>query len=489
MALLKAFIGGFYQTRSPYAGIDKAVNIYTERRVVDGSPVDEWIYGTPGQKLNATLPTGPCRGWFSQDGQTWVVGGAVLYEQTASATYTALGTIPNDGYPVTFASNGDGGSQLAVCGGGQVNVLDLLTDTLTTAVLPFSNPVMIVFQDGYGLVNERDTPKTWFCALEDFTTWDALDFFARSVTSDDTIAQAVTRDRLFVIGSKTTTQYYDSGDADNPWQPYPGTTMQVGAVNWPCVTVFNDVVRMLAISPKGEPRVIQFRADAAVQVLSTPPIVDFLSACTTLADAEAIVYEQNRHAFYVITCPSSPDEIQTYHCDLTEQNTWAARAGFNTTTGGYTRWRARGLTATNQNVYVGDYLTGDVYTLDLDTYADNGVTIRRERIAPLLSGEPQWLYVHQAQLLAQVGVGLATGNTEDTDPQVELLISRDAAQTWVSAGAAPLGKLGEYACRTIWHNLGRFRADLAAFRIIQTAKVRCAWGSLALTTEQGTGQL
>lgn len=487
--LLKAFIGGFYRTRSPYAGIDQAVNLFTEKRLVPGSPNDDWIYGTPGLKFNATLPTMPCRGWFTQDGQTWVVGGAVLYEQTAAATYVSRGPIPDDGYPVTWASNGDGGEQLAVCGGGQVNVLDLLTNTLTTATLPFSNPVMIVFQDGYGLVNELGTPKTWFCALEDFLTWDALDFFARSVTSDDTIGMAVTRDRLFVLGSKTSTQYYDSGDADNPWQPYPGTTMQVGAVTWTAITVYNDVVRMLAMSAKGEPRIIQFRADAQVQELSPPPIVDFLSACSTLASAEAMVYEQANHPFFVITCPGSPAEIQTYHCDLSEQNQWAARAGLNTTTGAYTRWRARGTTSTNQQVYVGDYSTGDVYTLDLDTYADNGVTLKRERIAPLLSGEPQWLTIRQLWLLAQNGVGLSTGNDEDTDPQVELSISRDAAQTWVSAGAARLGKIGEYTCRTIWRNLGRFRADLAAVRIVQTAAVKCAWGPLALTTENGTGRL
>ncbi len=173
--LLSSFIGGFYQTHSTTANIDQAVNIYTETREVDGSPKQKWIYGTPGLKFNATLATGPCRGWFSQDGQTWVVNGNVLYEKTGTTTYVSRGTIPDDGLPVTFASNGDGGDQLGICGGGQVNVLNLLTNALTTAVLPFSNPVMIVFQDGYGLVYELGTPKTWFCALEDFSSWDAFD--------------------------------------------------------------------------------------------------------------------------------------------------------------------------------------------------------------------------------------------------------------------------------------------------------------------------
>jgi hypothetical protein len=299
----------------------------------------------------------------------------------------------------------------------------------------------------------------------------------------------VTRDRLFVIGSKTSTQYYDSGDADNPWAPYPGTTMQIGGVSWMTITVYNDVVRMLAKSAKGEPRIVQFRADAQVQVLSTPAIVNFLTNCTDLSDAEAMVYEQHDHPFYVITCPSSLDDIKTYHCDLLEQNLWAARAGFYEETGLYTRWRARGNTETGNMIFVGDYATGDVYTLDLDTYEDNGVTLKRERIAPYLSSEPQWLFLRQAQLIAQQGVGLSTGNTEDTDPQVELLISRDTGQTWISAGVAALGKIGVYTQRTIWRNIGRFRADLGVIRVIQTAAVKCAWGGVALTTEKGSGQL
>ncbi len=54
---------------------------------------------------------------------------------------------------------------------------------------------------------------------------------------------------------------------------------------------------------------------------------------------------------------------------------------------------------------------------------------------------------------------------------------------------AALGKIGVYTQRTIWRNLGRMRADLGVVRVIQTAAVKCAWGGLALTTENGSGQL
>jgi len=489
--MLQNFNGGFYKTRLPILGSDQAINLYTETREVEGAQKQKWMYGTPGKDLLLTVSgQSDCRGLFTQDGQTWAVIGGMLYEIDIDAgTATELGAIPDDGYPVSFACNGDAGRQLAVVGGAALNVLDLDTNTLTSVTLPFADPVMIVFQDAYGLINQKDTPTFWFSALEDFTTWDALDFVTRSGTSDDLIGLAVTRDRVWSIGSLTTTQYYDSGDADNPWSPYPGTTIQVGCTVWTTITTYNDVVRWIGLGQRGAPRAVQVTADSRAQTFSTPPITDILRACTTLADAEAMVYEQAGHAFYVLTLPSSPDDVKTYHFDILE-NEWGARADFNEATGQYIRWRARGVTASGQTVVVGDYANGKLYLLDLDTYTDNDVTLPRERIAPFLfPNANQWIRLHEAELACQNGVGLSSGNDEDVDPEVELSVSRDGGQTWISAGTARLGALGEYTTRTIWHRLGRFRSDRGLVKIRQTAAVKCAWYGLWVTPEQGTGEL
>lgn len=482
------FCGGFYKTRAPIMGSDQAINLYTETREAKGSPKDVTMYGTPGLKLETTLATAQNRGWFTQDGQTWTIVGDTLYERTAAATYVSRGTVGNDGLLVSFASNGQGGSQLAIVSASNLYTLNLTTNALAVVTLPFSNPVMIVFQDGYGLINEANTPKVWFSALEDFSTWDALDFFARSFSSDNLVGIAVTRDRLWVLGSKTSTQYYDSGDADNPWQPYPGTTIQVGCVTPTSISVYNDTLRWLARSPRGEAKIVQAKADSSVQELSTPPIADVLQSCSTLDDAEAFTYAQNGHAFFVITLPSCPDAVKTYHFDILE-NEWGARAGWDTTTAVYTRWRGRGQTAAGQDILVGDYLTGDVYTLDMTTYADNGVPLIAERTAPYASAENQWIFLRQIELGMQSGVGLA-GTAQGSDPAVELLISRDGAQTFVSAGLASLGKLGVYAARAIWRNLGRVRADRMVIRVRQSDPVARVWGpGLWVTIEKGTGQL
>jgi hypothetical protein len=85
------------------------------------------------------------------------------------------------------------------------------------------------------------------------------------------------------------------------------------------------------------------------------------------------------------------------------------------------------------------------------------------------------------------GAGLVLG--QGSDPQATLEISRDSAHTFVNAGNAPLGKLGEYQDRAIWRRLGRARADRLVIRVTQTDPVPCAWTGAWLRTTNGTGEL
>lgn len=492
--LFQAFCGGFYQTLAPVLAADQAVNVYTETRQGPGSAKEIWLLGTPGLRLFTTVATAGNRGWFSQDGRTFTVVGGRLYEVHVETVMTTdLGAIADDGLPVFFASNGAGGDQLGIVAAGELKVLTLSTNSLSAAVtLPFTGPVMIAFLDGYGLINQVDSPIVWFSALEDLTSWDALDFFTRSNTSDNIVGIAVTKDRVACLGSKTTTWFYDSGDADTPFVPYPGTTIQTGLLSPYLLGVYNDDLLFVAQSDRGQTRVARL-LDTQVQTISTPPIDLFLAESPTFTDAEVLIYYQAGHAFLAVTLPSSPRALQTACFDLTE-GLWHFRAGFDSEAGQYTRWHARGSAVEGTTVFVGDYDSGALYTLDLDAYTDADETggtrvLKRQRAAPYGSTMPQWLFIHAIQLLTQAGVGLS-GTGSGSDPQVQLEISRDGAQTWVDCGLAPLGALGRYTTRTMWRRLGRVRSDLFTFRITQTSPVQCAWGpGVILDLEAGTGQL
>src|SRR5439155_5881088 len=233
MPLWDKFCSGSYTSRSPTLDDEATINLYPVTVESQSNAKQKALIGTPGLRRIMSVATTGCRGLFSEDGRTWCVTGGVLYELDLTAnTATSRGTIADDGKPVSFASNGRGGEQLAICGGGSLYVLDLETNVLTGPVaLPLTNAlVQIEFIDGYLLLLEADTVRVWFSALEDFTNIDALDFWARSQTSDNYVAIAVVRDRVYAMGSASTDLMYDSGAADVPFVPYPGAILYEGIV-------------------------------------------------------------------------------------------------------------------------------------------------------------------------------------------------------------------------------------------------------------------
>lgn len=485
--LWPSFVGPAYRARSQAIAADELINLYTE---VTENAVDvkqTTFYGTPGLKPLLTVGTLGCRGSWSQDGRTFTVVGALLYELNTTVspvTATARGTVRNDGLPVSFASNGRGGEQLAIVSGGQLSILSLTTGLFTSPVaLPLTNAaVMIDFIDGYFVLLEANTIRVWFCALENGLLWDALDFFAVSVFSANLVGIKVWRDRIWAFGSQSTVIYYDSGNADNPFVPYPGSVMEEGLVTPWGVIVMGETIFWLAQDNQGRNRFVS-AVDYSPVVISTPPISFALASYPTIADAEVLGYEQEGHPFIAWTFPTG----ETLVYDAREKD-WHKRDTWDDASGTGQRWRARGLCATDTRLIVGDFQTGALYTLDLDTFQDRGQTIRRLRRAPYPSAENQWLFLDRIELGMQAGIGVTTG--QGSQPKAMLAISKDGGFTYAPPTTTSIGLIGETTNRAIWRRLGRVRADRLVIEITQTDPVRCVWGpGLWLTARPGSGAL
>jgi len=472
VSLFSAFCAGSNVERSTVLDAELTINLFPCTVEAQGSPKQKYLLGTPGIKALGEVATLGGRGVFTQDGRTWTVFGAVLYEVTAWAPFvgTALGPIANDGQPVSWASNGDGGSQLAIVGGGELKILNLGTNVLSAAiVLPLSNqPVAVDYLDGYFLLQEAGTVRVWFSALENGATWDALDFFARSTASDHIVRMVCATNRVWTFGSETFEAYEDVGDADNPFQPIKGSLCQIGcAATW-AVSVGVNTIRWVGTSSRGGPAVYRLEGYSGTRI-STKAISARLGAATTLADAEALTYEQDDHTFYCLTCPSLGVAGETHVFDETE-SAWHQRSHWNTTLGRDEQWNVRGHAYVGTRHVVGSRTTGALWTLDLDTYDDAGGILRAVRQAPYLGSANDWAFVDAFELGVENGVGLANG--QGSDPQIELLVSKDGAKTWWSAGNSPLAPIGEYDDRTFWTRLGRARVDRLVFRVVITDPVR-----------------
>jgi hypothetical protein len=507
MALWPQFVDGSYTTRSANIDAEATLNLYKETVDSASNPKKAYLIGTPGITYKQTafiLASGGtglspgCRGLWTQNGRTFGVFADTLNELTLTGTgatlamtVTSRGSVGQDGLPVFFASNGSGspgGNQLAISSNGALYILNLATNILTGPIVtPLTNPAgPVLFLNGYFLLHELNTLKVWFSELEDGTLWNALDWFARSNTSDNFVGMVALHDQIKVFGTKTGELYYNAGEADNPFLPYPGSVSMDGAVSRFAIKVLGESIIWAA---KNEWDVIRaMRAGSGeATVISTPAVEYAWGQYTTTSDLEMEAYEQEGHPFAVFTFPTAD---ATWIYDLREAS-WHQRTRWDGVVDH--RWRVRGICAPGlQVLLVGDYLQQSVGVLSLDVFAettftgDPGTAIHRLRRAPYVAAENQLLFLDEVELGLQPGVGTALTPA----PTVNLRVSRDFGTTYTALITAAIGAAGAALTRAIWRRLGRSRADRLVLEVSQTDRVRCVWGpGLHLRVTPGSGQL
>jgi hypothetical protein len=168
-----------------------------------------------------------------------------------------------------------------------------------------------------------------------------------------------------------------------------------------------------------------------------------------MSDAIAYTYQQDGHAFYVLVFPSANT---TWVYDVSTQ-AWHERAGF--TNGAFTRHRSNCQMSFNNKIIVGDFESGNIYSFDLEVYADNGQIqkwLRTWRALPTGQNNLKRTAQHSLQLDCESGVGLNLG--QGSDPEVMLRWSDDGGHTWSNEHWATIGKIGQFYRRVFWRRLG-----------------------------------
>ena len=168
-----------------------------------------------------------------------------------------------------------------------------------------------------------------------------------------------------------------------------------------------------------------------------------------ISDATSYTYQQDGHQFYVLNFPSADT---TWVFDVAT-GVWHERAEFSN--GAFARHRANNKCVFANEVVVGDFENGNIYTLDLDIYADNGATqkwLRSWRALPTGENDFNRTAQHALQLNCEAGVGLNAG--QGSDPQAMLRWSDDGGHTWSNEHWRSMGVIGKYGFRTIWRRLG-----------------------------------
>jgi hypothetical protein len=470
-------LGSSYVTRSVNAADNRMVNLFPEV-IPEGGKEPGFLNRAPGLNFLQTVGTGPIRGlWVAKISTSvfYVVSGVEVYKlSSTTGTPTLIGTVSGTG-PVSIADNG---AQIFFACNGPSFIYNINTGVFGPITDPdFPGAVTVGFLDGYFVFNEPNSQKIWVTALLDGYDINALDFASAEGSPDGLVAVSVDHREAWLFGSDSVEVWYDAGLADFPLTRIQGAFNELGCAAAFSVAKLDNTLFWLGTDARGQG--IVYKANGYNgQRVSTHAVEWQIQQYGNISDAIAYTYQQDGHGFYVLTFPSAN---ATWVYDAATQ-AWHERAGWDN--GSFTRHRSNCQCNFVGNIIVGDYQNGNIYTFDLDTYADNGQIqrwLRSWRALPTGTNTLKRTAQHSLQLDAQAGA-LLTPITEyvylttedgfrlitesyenlidettlsvNPPPQFMLRWSDDGGHTWSNEHWAQGGAVGAYGTRIFWRRLG-----------------------------------
>jgi hypothetical protein len=475
-------LGSAYVARSINAADNRMVNLFPEA-IPEGGKEHGFLNRAPGLEFLQTVGSGPIRAlWAHQTNGSdfYVVSGSGVYKLTGlTATPTLLGTLTTSSGPVSIADNG---TQIFFATNPDGFIYNETTNVFAQITDPdFAGAVTVTYLDGYFVFNQPNSQIIWVTQLLDGTSVDPLDFASAEGSPDGVVGLISDHRELWVFGTDSVEVWYDTGGADFPLQRIQGAFNEIGCVSASSIAKLDNGLFWLGTDARGQGIVYRANGYTGVRV-STHAIEYAIAQYGNISDAIAYTYQQEGHAFYVLTFPTGN---ATWVYDVSTQ-VWHERAGWDN--GEFMRHRSNCQCNFGGNIIVGDFQNGKIYRFDLDVYADGSSIqkwLRSWRALPTGQNNLKRTAHHSLQLDCETGVGingfsapetiyLMTENenylitessdyliadqetmaTQGSDPQVMLRWSDDGGHTWSNEHWSPIGKIGAYGHRTFWRRLG-----------------------------------
>jgi hypothetical protein len=441
-------LGSSYVARSVNAADNRMVNLFPEI-IPEGGKEAAFLSRCPGLQFLQTVGTGPIRGlWAHQTNGTdfYVVSGVQVFKLSGlTATPTLLGTVSGTG-PVSIADNG---TQIFFACNGPSYIYNEVTNVFQQITDPdFPGALTVGYLDGYFVFTEPDSQRVWVTSIFEGTQIDALDFASAEGSPDGLVGLIVDHREAWLFGTDSVEVWYDAGLADFPLARIQGAFNEIGCVATFSIAKLDNGLFWLGTDARGQGIVYRANGYTGTRV-STHAVEYAIAQYGNLADAIAYTYQQEGHAFYVLTFPTGN---ATWVYDVAT-GAWHERAGWDN--GAFMRHRSNCQCNFGGNIVVGDYENGNIYRFNLDVFADNGGIqkwLRSWRALPTGQNDLKRTAHHSLQLDCQSGVGLNSG--QGSDPQVVLRWSDDGGHTWSNEHWSPMGKIGQYFHRVFWRRLG-----------------------------------
>jgi hypothetical protein len=420
------------------ADCQRSINLFTRKAQKEGEKTPAHLVSAPGLLLHCDL-TETCRGSLVMDGRLFQVHGSHLYEIYSGGTTRDWGTIASTEGKVSMA---ECVGTISIGDGSGFYSFDPVADTITAITDAPVGRYCIPFNQRI-LYHERDSGRVYYSELNDPTNVPALNFFTAENRPDDLETMIATEDKIWLLGSGTTEVWYDSGDADNPFQRIPGSALFNGCLSGDTARLTDNSVIFVGSNDDGDRQV--FRAQGFQHlIISTRAVEKFLKTAT---DLSAFSYQEDGHTFYVLNAAEG-----SWALDLSTLD-WSERAWLNPATGLLERARAEIHAFCYGTHFVSDYENGKVYKQSTSYYSDNGDPLLRRRVFPGPRKDGRAISIDELFIDMKTGVGL-DGTGQGTDPKVMLRYSIDGGFQWSNEMQGDLGAIGDRTALVRFRRLG-----------------------------------
>ena len=449
----------------------------------DGTHTDYGDVGNDG--LPADLEFNGNQVLIASNGWAWVSTGGAVSPAHFNDPWTDLVIDAVTNTKISSALNpftaADVGAGIDITGGTGFTVQFLTVQSVAAGVATMSGPVGTVgstggqaaqrvparrvqFLDSYfWAMNGTNSKQFNLSNLLDGTTWDPLQFASKEGYPDNIGSMLSDHEEMYIFGDEQSTEVWRANGQVQPNFPYqrdPGAFM-----HWACRALFSPVrvyngVGWLAGDQKRGGVFAAYAEGYQPRRISTHAIEQAWNKYTKTSDAISYSEFLNGHHFWVITFPTA----NATWCYDFNTGMWHRRGWWNGASSDRTRVAFQcflGLGTLSDAFYGGDWQNGNIYTVSMANFTDNGVIPERIRTAPYIAREAD-LDAHDSFQLDLQASGTVNASLEFSD---------DNGKTYSQKKYAGWNPVAAKRQGLKWRRLGSSRARAYRVRMQVNADV------------------
>lgn len=428
------------------ADSQRTINLIPYKIEREGEKTRWHLVNRPGLDTFATLVNDPIRGFLVyHDGRFFVVAGPSVYEVYSDGTSFEWGTIASVDGRVDMAESA---SVIVIGDGAGFYALDLNAGTVSPIIDAPIGRHCFAFNQRVHYVERGNVVapgQVFYSELLDPTNIPGANFYTAENRPDALLTGLATEDQIWLFGRDTVEIWYDTGDANTPFQRINGGVVNSGILDEDTALHLDNSLWWIERDTHGKGIVRRTSGFTPVRV-STAPVERFLENATYLS---AYPYQEEGHSYYVVNADEG-----TWAFDIAT-NEWHERAWLNQNTGNLDRARPEIHAFVFDKHLVSDWETGTIYEASQGIYDDDGTPMVSRRITGHVDFSGKTVAVDELYIDMATGVGLETG--QGSDPKLMLRYSRDGGQRWSNELHRSIGAVGDTQSRVRFHRLGSGR--------------------------------